>query len=343
MNPSEPTRNVPKAWHRTAWNPRAATEAYVLLVFTMICWGGNAVAGRLAVGQISPMVITCLRWAIVAVFLSSLTRRSLTLAWPELRLHWRRIMLMSVCGFSIFNALFYVAAHHTTAVNIAILQGSVPIFVVLGALVLHRVHVGAVQALGIAATLIGVAVVATQGHVATIAAFHFNLGDGLILLACFLYAGYTLALRNRPAIPSLVFFSAMAIVAFFTSLPLLAYEVVTGTVQWPTAEGWGILVFIALFPSFLAQLSFIRGVDLIGPGRAGLFANLVPLFGAFFAVVILGESFALFHLVALILVMGGILIAETLGRSEAGLLSPVRSAPIPTPRAPDSQIRPPPA
>jgi drug/metabolite transporter (DMT)-like permease len=31
-----------------------------------------------------------------------------------------------------------VAAHYTTAVNISILQGSIPIFVVLGALVLHR-------------------------------------------------------------------------------------------------------------------------------------------------------------------------------------------------------------
>ena len=278
------------------------------------------VAGRLAVGQVSPMVITCLRWGIVAIFLASATSRRLVLAWPELRRDWRRIVLMAVCGFSIFNALFYVAAHHTTAVNIAILQGSVPIFVVLGAVVLRQTRVGAVQTFGIAATLIGVAVVATQGHLATVAAFRFNLGDGLILLACLLYAGYTLALRNRPNIPSLVFFSAMAIIAFLTSLPLLAYEIVTGTVQWPTPEGWAILVFIALFPSFLAQLSFMRGVQLIGPARAGLFGNLVPLFGAFLAVVILGEPFALFDLVALILVIGGILAAETAGRIRANAM-----------------------
>ena len=277
-------------------------------------------AGRLAVGQVSPMAITCLRWGIVAIFLASATSRRLVLAWPALRRDWRRIVLMAVCGFSIFNALFYVAAHHTTAVNIAILQGSVPIFVVLGTVVLHQTRVGAVQAFGIATTLIGVAVVATQGHLATVAAFRFNLGDGLILLACLLYAGYTLALRNRPNIPSLVFFSAMAVVAFLTSLPLLAYEIVTGTVQWPTPEGWAILVFIALFPSFLAQLSFMRGVQLIGPARAGLFGNLVPLFGAFLAVVILGEPFALFDLVALILVIGGILAAETAGRIRANAM-----------------------
>jgi drug/metabolite transporter (DMT)-like permease len=297
--------------------PHAATQAYGLLVFTMACWGGNSVAGRLAVGQISPMVITCLRWALVSIFLVGLMRRNIIQALPTIRREWRQLALMAVCGFSLFNALFYVAAHLTTAVNISILQGSVPVFVVLGSLVLYGTRVGALQAAGIVATLVGVAVVATQGHLASLAAIHFNLGDGLILAACFLYAGYTLALRHRPQIPALVFFAALAVIAFLTSLPFLAYELVTATVQWPTREGWAILFYIAIFPSFLAQVAFIRAVHSIGPSRAGLFANLVPLFGAGLAVLILDEHFALFHLIALVLIVGGIFVAETAGRLDA--------------------------
>ena len=78
------------------------------------------------------------------------------------------------------------------------------------------------------------------------------------------------------------------------------------------------LLFIALFPSLLAQLGFMRGVQLIGPGRAGLFANLAPVFGALLAILILGEPFKLFHLGALLLVVGGILVAETAGRLRPG-------------------------
>jgi drug/metabolite transporter (DMT)-like permease len=289
---------------------RFAGEAYILLVFTMVAWGGNAVAGRLAVGQVSPMVITCLRWGIVAIFLAGVSFRNLDSVLPELRRWWMRVTLMALCGFSFFNALFYVGAHHTTAVNIAILQGSTPIMVVIGAAVLYGARMGLLQMVGVFTTLIGVGVVATRGHLATLAAFELNLGDVLMLLGCVLYAAYTLALRTRPVIPALLFFSALAIVAFLTSLPLLAFEVVTGTVQWPTPEGWAIVAFIAIFPSFLSQLSFMRGVQLIGPSRAGLFMNLVPLFGAFFAVVILGEPFGVYHLVALVLIIGGILLAE---------------------------------
>ena len=292
---------------------RATAQAYVVLAFTMACWGGNAVAGRMAVGEISPMVITSLRWAIVSVFLASVTPRAIVAAWPELRRNSVKIVLMATFGFSVFNTLFYLSAHYTTAVNIAILQGAIPIFVVIGALVFHGTRISAIQSLGIAATLLGVAVVATKGDLDVLAAFRLNLGDALMLIACVFYSGYTLALRDRPNLPPLVFFSAMAIVAFVTSLPLLGYEVATGTAVWPTRKGWAILLFVALFPSFLAQLAFMRGVRLIGPGRAGLFANLVPIFGSFLAVLILGELFGLFHLVALLLVIGGILAAE-LGR-----------------------------
>ena len=60
----------------------------------------------------------------------------------------------------------------------------------------------------------------------------------------------------------------------------------------------------------------MRGVQLIGPGRAGVFVNLVPLFGALMAVGLLGEPFAAYHVLALVLVVGGIAIAQ---RGASGL------------------------
>ncbi len=54
----------------------------------------------------------------------------------------------------------------------------------------------------------------------------------------------------------------------------------------------------------------MRGVDLIGPARAGLFANLIPIFGALSAVVVLGETFLPAHAVAVALGLVGIALAE---------------------------------
>jgi drug/metabolite transporter (DMT)-like permease len=135
-------------------------------------------------------------------------------------------------------------------------------------------------------------------------------GDIWMLIACLFYAGYTLSLRQRPKVPGLVFFAAMAGVAFLISLPLLIAEIMAGHGYWPTPRGWLILGYVAIGPSFLAQLFFMRGVELIGPGRAGVFVNLVPVFAALLAVQILSEPFAWYHGLALVLVLGGIALAE---------------------------------
>jgi drug/metabolite transporter (DMT)-like permease len=286
---------------------------YVVLAATATMWAGNAIAGRLAVGEISPMALTGLRWLIALAALAAIAGPQIRAEAPALLPQWRYVGLMGALGYTVFNALFYLSAHHTTGVNMAIIQGSMPALVLVGGLAAFGTRIRAVQIVGMVVTLIGVALVATKGDLTTISEVAFNVGDVWMIAACAFYSGYAVFLRNRPDVSGLTLFAAFAAAAFLTSLPLVAYEVVAGSVQWPTPKGWVIMVFIGLFPSFLAQIFFMRGVELIGPGRAGLFVNLVPVFGAFMAVLILGEPFHLYHAAALVLVLGGIFIAERRG------------------------------
>ncbi len=294
-----------------AWlNQRPA----LLLVVTTLIWGSNAVAARLAVGHVSPMMLTTARWSVACIALWFVARRQVGAYWPALRPRWLYLVLMGTCGYTAFNALFYAAAHHTTAVNLALIQGVIPVLVMLGGMLFLHLRFTALQLLGVAVTLAGVAVVASRGQWAVLAALDFNMGDVWILLASALYAGYTLGLRSRPAVPPLVFFAAIAAVAAAVSLPLLAAEVLAGRFFWPNARGWLIIVYVGLMPSFVSQLSFIRGVELIGPTRASVFVNLNPVFGPALAVLLLGEPLHWYHLAALAMVLGGIWVAERLGQ-----------------------------
>ena len=307
-SPTSPDAARPAgAWH---W---LHNQAALLLVLTTLIWGSNAVAARLAVGHVSPMMLTTARWSVACLALWLVARRQVGAYWPVLRPRWRYLALMGTCGFTAFNALFYAAAHHTTAVNLALIQGVIPVLVLLGGALFLGLRVGPLQALGVAITLAGVAVVAARGQWGVLAALDFNVGDLAILLASLLYAGYTLGLRSRPAVPPLVFFAAIAGVAALVSLPLLAAEVLAGRFFWPTARGWAIIVYVALMPSFVSQLAFMRGVELIGPARASVFINLNPVFGPALAVLLLGEPLHGYHVVALAMVLGGIWVAERWG------------------------------
>ncbi len=286
------------------------SQPYLLLALTTLIWGGNAVASRLAVGHVSPMALTSLRWIGVALIFPLLFRRELVEHWPVIRANAMQIVLMGALGFTVFNALMYVAGHHTSAINMGITQGAIPAIVMIGAFLIYRTPLGPLQFGGLLLTMLGVVLVAVRGDLAALGQLAFAYGDVLMIVAGCFYAGYTLALRNRPPLPGLVFFTCLATVACALSLVLYGVEITMGQDQWPDLYGWVIVLYVMIGPSIVSQLMFMRGVELIGPARAGLFVNLVPIWAALLGVLMVGEPFALYHALALALVLGGIWVAE---------------------------------
>ena len=284
-------------------------RAYVLLTTTAFCWGANSVLARLAVGEVSPMLIVSLRWLGV-VMLFFFVRQAIYRDWDKLKSHLPLLFMMGALGFTAFNALFYLAAHTTTALNIGIIQGIVPVFLLIGMYFVYRSPVSLLQGLGVIVTILGVCVVASAGNLDKLASLSINQGDYFMIIACLLYSGYALILRRFSGVPALSLFAVIAIAAFIASVPLSLVEVYLGSSQWPTRKGWIVILLITALPSFLAQICFIKGVTELGAGRAGIFVNLVPVFASILAVSVLGEPFRGYHAVALILVIGGIGLAE---------------------------------
>ncbi len=278
---------------------------------TAIIFAGHSVVGKLAVGEIGPMTLTFLRWSLACGPIWFAARRHIVADFPVLRRRWLYVASVGALGYTSFNALFYLSAHYTSALNMSLIQSCIPALVLIGAGLGFGARPTLAQSLGAAATIAGVATIAAQGDFARIATLGFNFGDLLLLIACLFYAYYTLALRYRPAVSSIGFLAGLALAAFISSVPPFLVEVWRQGLAWPSPKGFAVLLYAALGPAFVAQLMYMRGVELIGPGRAGVFVNLVPIFGAVFAVVLLGEPLAPYHLTAMALVVGGIALAQS--------------------------------
>jgi len=281
-----------------------------MLTFVTLGWGCNTIFAKVAVDQISPMMLVCLRWLTLLVLLLIFSHRQIVKDWPIIRQHLIYFALMGTIGFTLFNALYYAAAHTTSAINIGIIQGSMPVFVFIGSYLFLSARITVLQMLGAGVTLVGVIVVASKGELNLLESLAFNLGDLFILIACFLYAIYSVGLTRRPKIASYSLFTILAGFAFIASLPLLIIEIQYQGIQAPTVTGWIVVVLVTLIPSLVSQLLFIHAVGLVGPGRSGMFVNLVPIFASIMAVLYLGEHFENFHAISLGLVLCGILIAE---------------------------------
>ncbi len=264
----------------------------VLLMLTALFWAGNAVAGRIAVDDVSPFLLSFLRWFILLILLWTLYWKDIKMAWPHLKDRWLYLTLMGGVGLAGFNLVFYKAAHYTTAVNIGILQGSIPLIVLLAAYLVYHSRITIVQLVGVLVGLAGVIMVATGGVPGAVKDILFNRGDLMMAAACVLYAGYTVGLKSRPAVTGRVVLSVLCLPAALFSLPFAIFEILSGQVLMPTVTGWYVIAYVVF------------------PGRTGMFVNLTPVFAACLAVLLLNESFQLYHSVALLLVLGGLWLSK---------------------------------
>ncbi len=291
---------VAKAWN----NP------WLLLSLCVVFWGSNVVASRVATGEVSPILLGTLRWLAACVILFPLLWGPIKAEKKLIGQHWLYFLLASGAAYTLYSVLFFGAGNLTTGVNMAMLCSVVPVLTIVFAWIFLRMKAGAGIMIALVVTVCGALVVATRGDTTVLRTFAFNAGDIMMLAASAMHAGYTVSLRIRPPLPPLVFFTVMCGVALVTSIPFAYWEIAAGRVIYPSWKGWLLVLYVGIFPTLLAQLFYMRGVELIGPQRTGLFYNFVPVMGALMSVALLGEPFAWYHAVGFLLVLSGIILAE---------------------------------
>ena len=286
------------------------TNPHFLLTLTSIFWAFNTIAGRAAVGEVSPLLIVSLRWLFVSIILTFLCRNQLKEIWTILSKRIKWLIIMGLFGFTGFNSAYYIAAHDTIAINLGLVQGTMPAFIIIIAWVWLKDKINLTQFLGVLITFIAVLIVVSAGNLTILLNLELNKGDIVMIFACTLYAVYAVGLRKKPQIGALPLLTFFAYVAFVGSLPGLIYETYSNQLILPGLKGCIILGVIIIFPSFLAQIFFMKGVEKIGPARSGLYTNLVPVFSSILAVLFLGESFQFYHFLSLSMIFAGIYLFE---------------------------------
>jgi drug/metabolite transporter (DMT)-like permease len=284
---------------------------YAALALTTLLWSSNFVIGRAIRDDVSPSTLNFLRWAIALVILVPVTLRDLRAHRVTLARHWKLIVALGATGIAAFQTLTYCALTMTTALNTILLLSLAPLAIVALSWLALGEGVTRSQALGLAASLAGAAVLILHGDIATLVDLRFNTGDLWMLLAVGIWAVYSVLLRRRPAeVPPLALHTTSVAAGTLCMLPLFGWQAVQGAGLPGSVEAWIAIAFVAVFSSALAHGLWVRGVATIGPNRAGVFIHLMPLFGGALAIVFLGEQLASYHAIGAALVLCGVVMTS---------------------------------
>jgi drug/metabolite transporter (DMT)-like permease len=283
--------------------------AYLFVALAALFWSGNHVIGRAVAGHVPPIAMSTLRWIVPALLLAPFAAPHLRRDWPLIRAHFGLIAFLSLSNGAVFGTLQYIGLQYTTAINTSVLNSVAPVLIVLAGMLLFGDRTSLRQMGGILVSLIGVIVIVAKGDLAILAGFAFNWGDLIILFNMGIFAVYSAYLRLRPKIHWLSFTFALAVISSLAMIPVWALEHGSGTrlqATWMTAAT---LAYVTIFPSVGALVCWNRGVEMIGPGRAGAILHVMALYSAVLASVFLGEALRLFHLAGFALILGGVWMA----------------------------------
>jgi drug/metabolite transporter (DMT)-like permease len=295
-------------------------QPYLLLVLAPLFWGGNVVAAKLVVGEIDPFMLLASRCVLATLFIFPFAWKHLQRDWAVVRAHWPILMAYGAIGYALFNGLLYVGLQSTSGVNSAIVQASLPMMILGCNFIVFRVRARWLQIVGVLLAISGVLLTATHGDASRILTLDFNIGDISVILACFAYTGYTLALRFRPKMNVMSFMAvsfsgaaATAVVMLFAFRDGFAEVAGLGSASLTV---WAVIAYVAIFPSMFSQVAYARGVELVGANRAAPSHNLIPVFGTLGSVIILGESLEGYHFLAAAIIIAGIVLAEYSARRK---------------------------
>ena len=287
-------------------------SAYLFLVLATFCWSGNFIVGKFAtVYEIPPLTLNVFRWISVWFILIPFTYKEIFENLPYIKKNWLVISFMGVITISTFNSVVYFALNYTQVINAVLMLSAIPAATIVLSSLMKIEETNIFQLLGLVLSIIGIGSIISNGDIQKIISLDFNKGDMWMLVCVITWSLYsTLLKKNNFKLSQFTLIQLMVSVGILFLIPQFFYEKSIGLELSLDKNFILILIYVAIFPAIAAYYFWQKGIEIIGPNRASMFIQLMPLFSAVMAIIIFKEKFELYHFVGAFFILSGIYLSN---------------------------------
>ncbi len=292
---------------------------YFKLLMTAFFWGGTFVAGRVLADSAGPYSAAFIRFAVASFFLCVITCK-IEGRLPRIgRKQFLNLFLLGMTGVFAYNVFFFKGLKLISAGRAAVIIANNPIIISVLSAIVFKEKLGFLKISGILISVSGAVIALSKGNPAQLFAAGPGVGD-LIIFGCVLsWAAYSLigktVMESFSPMASVACSSAIGAVCLF--IPACIEGMLSDIFTYSLAD-WISLVYLGIFGTVVGFVWYYEGIKTIGPARASIFINFVPLSAIVLAFVILGEPVSLSLLMGVILVITGVFLTNvnTMGKSK---------------------------
>jgi drug/metabolite transporter (DMT)-like permease len=283
-----------------------------LALIAVTIWAGNFIISRAVNQQIGPFSLAFFRWGTATLIMIPIAGKAF---WNERKIiaqYGKYLFFVSLTGITLFNTFVYIAGHHTSAINMALIgTTSSPIFATVMAIIFLREKLPLNRLVGMIICITGILILIANASWTRLLAFRFSIGDVWILAGAFAFAIYNVLVRKKPStISALPFLFIIFLMGTVMLLPFyIGEQVYAPAIQW-TSTLWMDILYLGLGTSVISFLCWNKAIGKLGAARTVLFGNLIPIISTLEAVWFLGEEMTAIHIISALIVLTGLVIAN---------------------------------
>ena len=218
---------------------------------------------------------------------------------------------MGVITISTFNSVVYFALNYTQVINAVLVLAAIPAATIVLSSLMNIEKTNIFQLLGLFLSIMGIGSIISNGDLQKIIFLSFNKGDLWMLVCVFSWALYsTLLKKYKFKFSQFSLIQLMVSVGVLFLIPQFFYEKSIGLEVNFNKAFFLILLYVVVFPAIAAYYCWQKGIEIIGPNRASMFIQLMPLFSAVMAIIIFNEKFELYHFAGATFIVSGIYLSN---------------------------------
>ncbi|MGD2096212.1 MAG: DMT family transporter [Desulfobacterales bacterium] len=279
---------------------------YIKLLLTAIIWGGTFVAGRSLAQHVGPFSAAFLRFAVASLFLVFITWKvegKLALLKKGQLLP---VFLLGLTGVFFYNVFFFKGLKIIEAGRAAIIIANNPILIALLSAAIFKEKLNGIKVAGIIISVIGAILAISKGDLRVILRGNLGWGEFYIFLCVASWVAFSLlgkaVMSGLSPLASVTYSSLTGALLLF--LPAYS-DGLANCLQYSFTDWWNIF-YLGFFGTVLGFVWFYEGIKKIGPTKAGLFINFVPISAILMASFFLDEPLTFSLLVGALLVTAGV-------------------------------------
>ena len=286
--------------------------AYSLLVFATFCWSGNFIVGKFAyLFEVPPLTLNFLRWVSVWLILIPFTYKEIYINLNNIKKNWMVISFMGVITISTFNSVVYFALNYTQVINAVLVLAAIPAVTIIISSLMKVDKTNILQLIGLLLSIIGISAIISNADINKIFSLNFNKGDLWMLVCVLTWSLYsTLLKKHNFKFSQFTLIQLMVSVGIIFLIPQFLYEQSMGLEIKFNKAFFVILFYVVIFPALIAYYCWQKGVEIVGPNRATMFIQLMPLLSALLAIIIFQEKFEFYHFIGALFILSGIYLSN---------------------------------